>query len=115
MSEQQNKDLAISVIRQLWPTVRINQGNLTPDVADYVFRVLVAAKEGHQQVKALAPMLGLTTSWTGLGLKLLQVVRNYTAQTNDWGLAIRAAVAMHQRAIQAALDYGTDVYPLAFR
>jgi hypothetical protein len=115
MNQHQDKELAIKVIKQLWPTVRISDANVTPDVADYVFRVLIEAKEGHRVVKALAPLSGLTTSWTGLGVKLIQSVRKYSDQQNDWGLAIQAAVASHQRSIQSAMDYGTETYPLSFR
>ncbi len=36
-SEQETKQLAIAVIKELWPTVRINEANVTPDVATYSF------------------------------------------------------------------------------
>lgn len=115
MSEQDDKALAIQVIRRLWPSLRINESNVTPDVADYVFRVFVAAKEGHRVVRSLAPALGLTTSWAGLAMKLVKAVRAYTEESDDWGWAIRSGVTAHHRALQAAMDYGSGVYPLSLR
>ena len=114
VSDPQAKELAINVIKRLWPDVVINNDNVTPDVATYVFLVFAQAKEGDRAVKILYPALGLATSWTGIGIKLIQAVRGYM-QANNWGLAIRAGVAAHRRHVDSALRYGTDVYPLQFR
>ena len=109
------KDLAIRVIKQLWPDVTVNPGNVTPDVAQYVFAVLIAAQEGHQVIKSMPGFLTPATSWTGLSVKIIQAVRKYTDNSSDWGLAVRSAVAMHRRHVAAAMKYGTDVYPIQFR
>lgn len=114
MDEMELKSLATKIIRELWPSVRINQHNLSPDVADYVFAVFAAAKEGHQQVKILAPLVTPATSWRGIAVKLIQMVVKYVDKDRNWGLAVRAAVSTHARAIQAAMDFGSDVYPLKF-
>jgi len=116
MSEVQDKALAIQVIRELWPNVRITESHVTPDVAEYVFQVLIAAKEGHQMVNALSPFVGgPIRTWGSLAWKLTQAVRKYANERRNWGLAIRAGVATHERGIQAAMTYGTEVYPLKFR
>src|SRR5438309_1279074 len=109
------KTRTMKLIRTLWPTVIVNEANVTPDVTVYVYSVFIAAKEGHSIVKALGAFVGPVTSWNAIPIKLAQAVYKYTDRKQDWGLVIRSGVAAHQRAIQSAMTYGTDVYPLAFR
>jgi hypothetical protein len=113
--ERELRALAITVTRELWPDVEINEAHVTPEFATYVFMVQVAATEGHHVVKSLVPALGLATSWIGVSVKLVNAIRTYMSQRQDWGMAIRAAVAVHRRHVQSYLNYGPEVYVLQFR
>ena len=111
--EKEYKALAAKVINDVWG-IKVTSEQVTPQLATYVFQVIAEAKEGHQVVKALSATLGPTTGWAGAVVKLANAVRNYMTEDQHWGLAIRAAVATHERHIRAHIQLG-DGYPLEFR
>ena len=115
MAKEKEMELAIKVIKRLWPTVKVNENNVTPDVAAYVLVVYARAKEGDKFVKALFPFLSLPTTWKSIPMKLIKAIRGYMKGGEKWGLAIRGAVAAHRRNIAMAMMYGTKIYPIKFR
>jgi hypothetical protein len=110
----ENKQEAIKLIKRLWPTVTVDEDNVTPDVINFVFRVYASAQKGQKGIMATSPLIGTPTSFLGIALKVAQSIINYskTPAPENYGLAMRAAVATYEHHIKNAMEYGTEVYPL---